>query len=961
MVRRWALVAVPLFSLCASAGVNTWTSVGPDGGSIYGGVRYLARPSTAIAATTRGIYRTTDSGQNWTRVVQFPAYGYYQGVATNWNPPTGDQVLAHGDGSAQILRSIDGGVTWTRANVASSTSSVSAAAFTRNGSYAWAGNADGRMFRSADGGATWTERSTGLGTTFRIEQIEVDANDIDTVYAMSNGELWRTRDAGTGWSHVNAANQQIYRIAAARNTHDVVLAIRYVPTAGIWRSTDGGSTFSLALAGEFSSVEFFPGSAHCALAVRGDGRAMFTDDDGTTWSARGTQTLGAPLGMSFDPVTEQNVMLATITGMAFSGDGGASWSVRNGGIRELDVGALTVRRDGANSMYALTFDDRIVWRRDPNSGSWEAGGGDVGSVVTSPVVFSGYGLAASPQLPGVLYIIRDGRFGRSIDDGAHWTALGSVAGGASITFEPSNPSSMFVAGTSDSFKTIDGGATWTPIGGGLPAGIADIVVDSSDANVLYAAKSINNNPAASPIYKSTDGGASWAPAGTGITDAWAWRLVGHPTQSGTLYAATQSGLWRTTSAAAGWTKIFSGSPGNGSVFDLAIDPQKPHILYLVSNGSPGDSARSIDGGATWESLRVQPLGASNPLPLYLALVPGKPSTLINARAAAGLHELTIAPDIRLSSSVASLVVGVPSSLNLALENAGPFSATDVTFDVILPASSAAITSQPGTGIQCTLNGQALSCAVAALKTGDFRTVGLTLTPSIHGDRLLGSALAYEPDSDPSNNLVDSVTERRADLGVTLTTPTATAETGTTYTMTLTVSNAGPSPAASIVADVHLPANVAFASASNDGLACTHAAGQVLCSAASIAVAGSARAGITVTAVTAGNANTTVSVIAEGADPASANDTAARSVTLTDPPPPPPPPPPGSSSGGGSSSSSSSSGGSGSSGGGASAAGGGKGGGRVDYLLVAMLSATLLCMRLAPLRRRSGRRLALKMR
>ncbi len=200
--------------------------------------------------------------------------------------------------------------------------------------------------------------------------------------------------------------------------------------------------------------------------------------------------------------------------------------------------------------------------------------------------------------------------------------------------------------------------------------------------------------------------------------------------------------------------------------------------------------------------------------------------------------MVIAPDLRLAGSSTELLVGVQAALTLSVENAGPFSATDVKFTATLPASSTAITVQPGAGYDCALSGQSLSCSVGALRTGEFRNVVVGLTPAAHGQTAIAAVGAYETDETPGNNSFQRLTERRSNLAAQLTSSAAAVETGTTFTYTATVSNAGPSPAATLVAAVQLPANVTFSAVTANGLACAHAARVVTCNAAALAVGAS---------------------------------------------------------------------------------------------------------------------------
>jgi len=187
-MKKISLSAALLLTAPALAGINAWTPVGPDGGSIYGGIRYVAA-NTAIAASTGGIYQTSDNGEHWIRKLDFNGLTVYLGLAANTSSTAGQQVLAHGDGSTAIFRSLDAGATFSRVEVASQVQHVSATAFTRSGNVAWAGISDGHMMRSADGGATWTPRDNGLPLKASIDQIEVDATDEQRVYLLSAGEL----------------------------------------------------------------------------------------------------------------------------------------------------------------------------------------------------------------------------------------------------------------------------------------------------------------------------------------------------------------------------------------------------------------------------------------------------------------------------------------------------------------------------------------------------------------------------------------------------------------------------------------------------------------------------------------------------------------------------------------------------------------------------------------------------
>src|SRR5215510_4086084 len=125
---------------------------------------------------------------------------------------------------------------------------------------------------------------------------------------------------------------------------------------------------------------------------------------------------------------------------------------------------------------------------------------------------------------------------KSIDGGTNWQYMGLRDSQhiARIVVHPTNPNIVYVASmghlfsTNEErgvFKTTDGGATWKKV---LylneRTGAADLVLDRSNPNTLYAATyecirhpwRLEDGGPASGIYKSTDGGAHWRKLAGGL-------------------------------------------------------------------------------------------------------------------------------------------------------------------------------------------------------------------------------------------------------------------------------------------------------------------------------------------------------------------------------------------------------------------------------------------------------------
>ena len=95
------------------------------------------------------------------------------------------------------------------------------------------------------------------------------------------------------------------------------------------------------------------------------------------------------------------------------------------------------------------------------------------------------------------------------------------------------------------------------------------------------------------------------PSGTANTFALA------PPGSQVVYAAGESGVFKSVDGAASWTPL---TPVPGGIAALTVDPARPQVVYGVNSAG---IYKTIDGGATWFS--VGPPFATGQTPLYVAI------------------------------------------------------------------------------------------------------------------------------------------------------------------------------------------------------------------------------------------------------------------------------------------------------------------------------------------------------
>ena len=144
-----------------------------------------------------------------------------------------------------------------------------------------------------------------------------------------------------------------------------------------------------------------------------------------------------------------------------------------------------------------------------------------------------------------------------------WTPLGpgNIGGRTRVVkFHPAVPTTLFAAGVSGGiWKSDDNGTTWRPTGDGLTnIAVNSLLIDPARPDVMYAGtgegyfreeiRGTGLPLRGSGIYVTTDGARSWQqlPATNTPDFHWVNDLEFGVNDSRRIYAATRSGVWRST-------------------------------------------------------------------------------------------------------------------------------------------------------------------------------------------------------------------------------------------------------------------------------------------------------------------------------------------------------------------------------------------------------------------------------
>jgi len=190
---------------------------------------------------------------------------------------------------------------------------------------------------------------------------------------------------------------------------------------------------------------------------------------------------------------------------------------------------------------------------------------------------------------------------------AKFSSIGPDGGTvASVAVDPRNENIVY-AGTwgSGVYKSRDGGETWVQKSSGLQAGfVFDIAVSRANSQHLLATVYRFG------IYQSLDGGDTWAPTRGLPEGTVAYAIKYDPSNAKNVYAAVRlktvynpnphypGGVYKSTDGGSTWVEKSLGLPDD-YVYDVAIDPNSPNVLYTAMHET--GVYKSVDGAGYWQS------------------------------------------------------------------------------------------------------------------------------------------------------------------------------------------------------------------------------------------------------------------------------------------------------------------------------------------------------------------------
>jgi photosystem II stability/assembly factor-like uncharacterized protein len=557
-------------------GGKTWTHLGLKEGQQIGGLAIDPKNENRVFVAVlghpygpnpeRGVYRTTDGGKTW------------------------EKVLYKDENTGAIQVTIDP----VNPNIVYADMWAGRQGPWENG--AWNGPESG-LFKSTDGGNTWKKLTTGLPTTTEgLGRIGLciapsDPNRLyATVDAGDAGGIYRSDDAGESWKRLQTDERYWGRgsdfaeIKADPKNKDIV----YSGNVVAWKSTDGGlnwKAFRGAPGGDdYHRIWINPDNTDIIL-IASDQGAIITVNGGETFSSWYNQ----PTAQFYHVSTDNSFPYNVYGGQQESGSVGIASRGNDGQITFREWHPVGVEEYGYVAVDPL--DQNIVY----------------GGKITKFDKRNGQVQNISPES------VRSGkyRFLRT----------------APVLFSPIDPKTLYFAGNV-LFKTRNGGTSWEVISPDLsreswdiPSSVGIYANESmkkmARRGVIYTVapsfKDINTIWCGTDdglIHITRDGGKTWKNVTPPSISSWSKVSLMEASHFdvNTAYAAVnrirlddmKPHIYKTTDGGATWKEIVNGLPAD-PINAIREDPYRKGLLFA---GSERQVCVSFDDGNNWQPLRL---------------------------------------------------------------------------------------------------------------------------------------------------------------------------------------------------------------------------------------------------------------------------------------------------------------------------------------------------------------------
>jgi len=462
-------------------------------------------PDILLAATTNGIYKTTNAGVSW--------YNVQSGNFDDMEFKPGDPNFVYAV-TESFYKSTNGGEDFTLISGVPDNNRVQIAVTEANPNYVYFFSYQNGIYRSENSGTSFTYRSNTptqgsqgwydlAMAASHVDPEEVHVGEINTFRSLNGGQTWvRTTD----WQWGNSYGYTHCDI------HEMVFygGTLYVGSDGlISKSTDNGNNWTDLTQGvcirQFYRIA---GSRTNSYKIMGgsqdNGTSVYSTDHWHEW-------LGADGMEGAIDHSNENIVYGT-------SQNGHFYKSTNGG-------------NGGN--VSIT---------QPGNGYW-----------VTPFVMH-------PVDPLTLYV-GTSNVRKTTNGMMSWTTISDLGGGTirNMYISESDPDYLYVSKSGAIYRTIDGGSSWDNITSGLPdLYITYIAVHPLDPELV--AVSLSGFDQGDKVYISYDGGDNWENFSFNLPNIPANCVIFNNDERNGLYVGMDVGIYYIDNSLSEWEAFFDGLP-----------------------------------------------------------------------------------------------------------------------------------------------------------------------------------------------------------------------------------------------------------------------------------------------------------------------------------------------------------------------------------------------------------------
>lgn len=290
-----------------------------------------------------------------------------------------------------------------------------------------------------------------------------------------------------------------------------------------------------------------------------------------------------------------------------SRDGGQTWENLSHGMSHSRVISMAIDPAYPATVYAGTKGDAVYKSYDGGQ-RWVSLRAGLDDVTISSVVNQ---FVFDPADNNRLFVATTMGVFESKNGGDQWQkrmdGMKEVLMVVTLAMDPVRPDILYAGTSGGVYKSTNQGVRWDKINNGLVSpkelassralGVTVMGVDPFSPETVYAAT-------LSGLYKSTNGGWSWDRIAQSLPDQMISAMVLDRATAGTLYVASRDGVYKSTDGGVTWKALNKGL-ATLNIRSLVQSPTDSQMLYVGTNGS--GLYRSRDGGETWEVMT--PIGS----------------------------------------------------------------------------------------------------------------------------------------------------------------------------------------------------------------------------------------------------------------------------------------------------------------------------------------------------------------